>query len=138
MKPIILSIKKLFKIKSTDIYSQITLVYNDKCYMNLNNLVEISVIGLASMTISDKMSNKQRLYVTEIEAQINDDFNCSDNLNTYVAETITGDKYLIGTGNRPYPIYECLTNFQSNISSKSGKSIKITYSALNPPLLIII
>lgn len=58
----------------------------------------------ASMTISDKLDNGTRTFNTKLTFYIWDDWMKGASRLSFLCLTVEGDKYLIGTGQRPYPV----------------------------------
>lgn len=90
----------------------------------------------ASMTITDKIENGQRIFQTKLVFKT-----CKSDLQgarglAFLAETIDGDKYLIGNNDRPYPVITASENHPNNYADSQLTEYVVTWnSTLKPPII---
>lgn len=135
--------------------------------MNLNNIVKISVVPShqligysrisdseasynedtffsaleikqpAQLTITDKIEDKQRIYTSKLTFKICKKWIRNAHHISFLVESMSGQKYLIGTDTHPYPIITQQEIHPDNYKDNQLTEVNVTYnSVLIPPIII--
>ncbi len=91
----------------------------------------------AQLTIADKIEDKVRLFQSKLVF-----YSCEDALvdldrSAFLCEAIDGKRYLIGTGDRPYPVVTQQENHPSNGSDSQLTEVTVTWTCTKRPPIII-
>lgn len=133
-----LNIKKIEKTSANELLSMVA-VPGYRAF-TLNNIVwtEIPMIKTAEMQIQDKIENKQRIFTTNVKLLTTDLLNLEAYDIVFKVTTVDGKAFIIGSDQSPYPVLTNSMEFPKEYSGKSGNTVTITYTALNPPLLLTV
>ena len=80
----------------------------------------LSIKVPARLTISDKIDNGVRIYLTDLARW------------AYRCKTADGKFYLIGTDERPYPVGTVTTNHPDNMTDNQLSEVTVSYTSGNP------
>lgn len=97
----------------------------------------LCIIGLASVDIATKVENKQRIFTAKLEFKTIDDPGNDRDKYCYLLTDVTGRRFLIGTGERPYPMLSTSELAPNTPAGKSGCTCTVTYTNLFGPLSVL-
>ena len=108
--------------------TNIQLVKNDKVMLNYwRNFTEHPIAGLAQCEVSQAVDNGTRLTTVKLSYHSA----CAldvDNLRlAWRITTVTGEQYLIGTTEQPFPVTIVQNNFPDEETEKSGYTVTVTW-----------
>ena len=98
---------------------------------------EIPIIGLASATVKDKIENNQRIFTTELSFRTCTPLLPEPQKLCFLLTTVSGDRYLLGSHQRPYPLVTNSQNFPGSASAASGNVVKVDYTGPFPLLKVL-
>lgn len=89
---------------------------------------EIPIVGLAKCEVSSKVDNKSRTFTTVLSARLCSQFDAREKNFAFLARSVNGDRYLIGTALRPYPLINTTNTLPSSPTEPSGCSLMVEYT----------
>lgn len=98
---------------------------------------KIDIIGMASIEVTDKIDNKQKVFTTKLvfktvsRPELDYDHFC------YRLTTVMGKRYIMGTKERPYTVFTTTENYPGSASDKAGCTCTVTYTNLFPLLTVL-
>lgn len=92
------------------------------------NFADLPLVNLASMEVASKVENKSRLFTTTIKALLSEHFEVANRQLAFLVTTVSGDKYLIGTNESPFPIANTSDIFPDKPSDQSGCTLTVEYT----------
>lgn len=97
----------------------------------------VSFKAPALLTIADKEEDGCRIYQTKLAFKTCDDWVLGLKRCSYLCETVSGIRYLIGTGDRPFPVISQAQTHPDNFADSQLTEVSVSYSAAEmPPTLI--
>lgn len=99
---------------------------------------EIPMIKTAEMQIQDQIENKQRIFTTNLKLLTTELLNIEQYNLVFRVTTVDGKSFIIGSSQSPYPTVTNSMDFPKEYTGRSGNTVTITYTALNPPLLLTV
>lgn len=100
--------------------SEVTLQY-------WRNFIELCLVGLASVDVSQAIDNGSRLTTIKLTARTTSDFDVNHRRLAWRVTTVEGDQYLIGTTEQPFPITTVANDFPDKPTEQSGKKITVSW-----------
>lgn len=98
---------------------------------------EISINGLASCEISEKISNNEKIFLKKLQFHTCSPFFTALRHYCYRLTTVTGSTFLLGTADRPYALVTNDESMPSATTAKSGVTVTITHESTLPLLAIL-
>ena len=95
----------------------------------------LNTVGLSSVEKSEKIENKVRIYTSKLTALLPEGFEVGNKKLCFRVTTVSGQRFLIGTDKRPYPIVTFNENYPNSPSTRCGSTMTVTYSNTIPMLL---
>jgi hypothetical protein len=92
---------------------------------------EIDVIGEANCETDSEPDNNSQLEKVDLKFNTLDDIPTDSPL-AFIVETVSGNKYVIGTKERPYPIVKISTATGTPDGNPSVRKVEVTYKAKRP------
>lgn len=83
----------------------------------------------AALTIEDKIEDKQRIYSSKLVYYTCDKWPESVQRMAYLCETADGDRYLLGSHDRPFPLATRKSTHPNNYSDSQLTEVTVTYSS---------
>lgn len=133
-----LNIKKIEKASANELLSLVVLPGYRAFTPSDIVWTEIPMIKTAEMQIQDKIENKQRIFTTNVKLLTANLLNFEASDIVFKVTTIDGRSFVIGSSQSPYPVLTNSMEFPKEYSGKSGNTVTITYTALNPALLLTV
>ena len=97
----------------------------------------IDIMELVGVTIEDSYENNQKVYTTTATFNTCDKKHMTLRQAVFRLTSVDGQRYLIGTDSRPYPIIKERNPFPEKPADSAMKTVTITWKAPYPLLLII-
>ena len=94
------------------------------------NFTRLPMVGLASVEVSDKIENKQRVFVSKLAVFLPERFEVGN-------KTVSGEYFMLGSGDRPYSLITSTDTIPDTLSSRCGSAMVATYTGILPLLRII-
>ena len=91
----------------------------------------------AQLTISDKLEDKVRLYLSKLVFYLCADTYVDSDRMAFLCETIDGKRYLIGTAERPFPIVTQQEIHPANGSDNQLTEVTVSWTTAKRPHIII-
>lgn len=95
----------------------------------------LDTVGLSSVETSEKIENKVRIHTSKLTALLSEGFEVGNKKLCFRVTTVSGERFLIGTDKRPFPIVTFSENYPSSTSTRCGSTMTVTYSNTIPMLL---
>lgn len=95
----------------------------------------LDTVGLSSVETSEKIENKVRIHTSKLTALLPEGFEVGNKKLCFRVTTVSGERFLIGTDKRPFPIVTFSENYPNSISTRCGSTMTVTYSNTIPMLL---
>lgn len=74
----------------------------------------LPIVGLAALETTEEMENGVRLHTTKLSATLEETFVFPERPVAFLASSVNGSRFLIGTAQRPFPLVSQNTNMPSN------------------------
>lgn len=91
------------------------------------NFIELDIVGLASIEVSQTTENGSRLSTVKLMALTTTPFKVGNRRLAWRVTTITGNQYLIGINEQPFPISTVTENFPDKATEQSGTTVKVEW-----------
>ena len=99
-------------------------------YFDFSSFEEIADIRKpAALSVEEKIEDGQRLFNTKLVFYICEDWIEDIKRKAFLCETIDGDRYLIGTEERPYPVVTRKTTHPNNYKDNQLTEVTVTYTS---------
>lgn len=106
-------------------------IFNRSIYLKGSVRFEkVEIIGLASVEVTDKIENKQRVYTTKLVFKTRHDQGFHKERSCYRLTSVTGKQYILGTKERPYPLFNSTDIIPNSPEDKTGCTCTVTYTNL--------
>lgn len=127
MKQLLQNIKTVEYIETKYLLNA-TMVHNDNILLNYwRNFAELYIDGLAKVEVDEAVDNGSRLSTVKLTAHTACNFIVDHRKLAWRVTTVTGEKYLIGTTEQPYPITTVSSDFPDKETERSGQTITVTW-----------
>lgn len=91
------------------------------------NFIELCLVGLADVEVSQTVDNGSCLTTVKLTARTTSDFAVDNRRLAWRITTVTGEQYLIGTTEQPFPVTTVANDFPDKATSQSGKKITVSW-----------
>lgn len=120
---------KSIRYIETRLLRHITIVPGLGVMLNFwRNFKEIPLTDLASMEVASKVDNKSRLFTTTIKALLPERFRVNNRKLAFLVTTVSGDRFLVGTCESPFPIVNTSDMFPDAANGQSGCTLTVEYT----------
>ncbi len=127
MKQLLQNIKMVEYIE-TKYMLNATMIHNDKILLNYwRNFSELYIDGLAKVEVDEAIENGSRLSTVKLTAHTACNFIVDHRKLAWRVTTVTGEQYLIGTTEQPFPITTVANDFPDKETERSGQIITVTW-----------
>lgn len=93
-----------------------------------NDFEKVDIIGLASVEVTDKVENKQRVYTTKLVFKTSSALEQDTDKYCYRLTSVYGTQFLLGTKERPYTLYNSVEIRPDSPTDKTGCTCTVTYT----------
>lgn len=98
---------------------------------------EINIIDLVDVKMDDAIENKEKVYTSVVSFQTPDKIPSSGGHLAFRLTTIDGNRFLLGTSQRPYPIIKESNPFPGKVGDSTMKTVTVTWKSTSPLLYIV-
>ena len=91
------------------------------------NFMDLCLVGLASVDVSQHVENGSRLTAVKLTAHTTDDFHVDHRRLAWRVTTVDGKQYLIGINEQPFPVTTVSDNYPDKSTEPSGKIITVSW-----------
>lgn len=89
---------------------------------------ELPLVNLASMEVASKVENKSRLFTTTIKALLSEHFDVANRKLAFLVTTVSGDRFLVGNLESPFPVVNTSDAFPDKPADQSGCTLTVEYT----------
>lgn len=130
-------IKKI-EICEASALTNIILSGDNSCRIDQSvNFTEINIVGLADANVESAQENNQVLYTTTVSYKTKDKTLDGKRKVAFLLTSINGNRYLVGTHMRPYPVMKESNPFPSNPVNSILKEVTVTWKNVTPMLSVL-
>lgn len=133
----LVSIKKVERCPATALANTEQIFNLGILLKGYNDFEKIDIIGLASVEITDKVEDKQRVYTTKLLFKTASSPDMDEDKFCYRLTTVAGSQFLLGTKDRPYTLFSSVELLPDSPTDKTGCTCTVTYTNLFSHLSII-
>lgn len=120
---------KSIKIIETRLLRNLTIIPGMGVMLNFwRNFADLPLVNLASMEVASKVENKSRLFTTTIKALLSEHFDVANRRLAFLVTTVSGDRFLVGNNESPFPITNTSDIFPDKPSDQSGCTLTVEYT----------
>lgn len=101
-------------------------------FTKINNLV-----GLAAVKMEDEVKNRQRIYSITLTFQVACKRVVPLKHQSFLLTTVSGERLLVGTDARPYPIIKESNPYPDKPGDSVLKTVTVSWNTLHPMLAIV-
>lgn len=135
MSSILKHIKKVEIIEAKHLVNS-TIINDNSILLQIYRPFSIlDTVGLSSVETSEKIENKVRIHASKLTALLPEGFEVGNKKLCFRVTTVSGERFLIGTDKRPFPIVTFSENYPNSTSTRCGSTMTVTYSNTIPMLL---
>lgn len=127
MTQLLQNINKVEFIETRYLSNMVLLGNNEVSLQYWRNFIELCLVGLAAVDVSQAVDNGSRLTTIKLTARTTSDFAVDNRRLAWRITTVTGDQYLIGTTEQPFPVTTVANDFPDKATSQSGKKITVSW-----------
>lgn len=111
----------------------------DRCIFlkECDSFEQVPIIGMASVEITDKLENKQRMFTTKLVFKTADSPGFEKDMYCYRLTSVSGKSFMLGTKSRPYSLFNSSEVIPGAPSDKAGCTCTVTYINLFSLLTIL-
>lgn len=91
------------------------------------NFQPLPLVGLAQCEVTSKLQDNSRSFTTVLTCRLSEHFNVADRQLAFLVTCVNGDRFLIGSAERPYPVVNTTDSMPGNVSDPSGCSLNVQY-----------
>lgn len=88
----------------------------------------LDTVGLSLLDISDKIESKSRIITQKLTSYLPERFEVANRKYCFLITSVSGEQFLIGTGERPYPIVTFTDTTPDSTASKCAVTMVATYT----------
>lgn len=88
----------------------------------------LPIVGLAALETSEEMENGVRLHTTKLSATLEETFVFPERPVAFLASSVNGSRFLIGTAQRPFPLVNQNSVLPSNSTENCITELVVTLS----------
>ena len=89
------------------------------------NFTRLPMVGLASVEVSDKIENKQRVFVSKLAVFLPERFEVGNKKLCFRLRTVSGEYFMLGSGDRPYSlITDRIPQYHIQVLAQLGGQIR--------------
>lgn len=108
--------------------SNMVLLGNDAVSLQYwRNFNELCLVGLADVEVSQAVDNGSRLTTVKLTARTTSDFAVNNRRLAWRVTTVTGEQYLIGTTEQPFPVTTVGDYYPDKATEQSGKKLTVSW-----------
>lgn len=89
----------------------------------------LPIVGLAALETSEEMENGVRLHTTRLSATLEETFVFPERPVAFLASSVNGSRFLIGTAQRPFPLVNQNSVLPSNSTENCITELVVTLSS---------
>lgn len=89
----------------------------------------LPIVGLAALETSEEMENGVRLHTTKLSATLEETFVFPERPVAFLASSVNGSRFLIGTAQRPFPLVNQNSVLPSNSTENCITELVVTLSS---------
>ena len=89
----------------------------------------LPIVGLAALETSEEMENGVRLHTTKLSATLEETFVFPERPIAFLASSVNGSRFLVGTAQRPFPLVSQNTNLPSNSAENCVTEMVVNLSS---------
>lgn len=97
----------------------------------------IELVGMAAFSFSSKKEKGTTTYTSKVSADIAENFTPSAARYAYLLTEVSGDVYLLGSSEPPYPLTSISWDAGDKPSDKACGKLEISYTERYPPLKVL-
>jgi hypothetical protein len=134
MSSILKHIKKVEIIEAKHLVNS-TIINDNSILLQIYRPFSIlDTVGLSSVETSEKIENKVRIHTSKLTVLLPEGFEVGNKKLCFRVTTVSGERFLIGTDKRPFPIVTFSENYPNSTSTRCGSTMTVTYSNTIPML----
>lgn len=92
----------------------------------------LPIVGLAALETSEEMENGVRLHTTKLSATLEETFVFPERPIAFLASSVNGSRFLVGTAQRPFPFISQNTILPSNSAENSITGLVVNFTSQIP------
>lgn len=127
MQQLLQNIIKVEFIETRYLKNMVLLGNHEVSLQYWRNFIELCLVGLASVDVSQNVENGSRLTTIKLTAHTTDDFHVDHRRLAWRVTTVEGKQYLIGINEQPFPVTTVSDNFPDKATEQSGKIITVNW-----------
>lgn len=127
MTQLLQNINKVEFIETRYLSNMVLLGNNEVSLQYWRNFIELCLVGLAAVDVIQAVDNGSRLTTIKLTARTTSDFAVDNRRLAWRVSTVTGEQFLIGTTEQPFPVTTVANDFPDKATSQSGKEITVSW-----------
>lgn len=106
----------------------VVVVHSDKVYLSYwRNFIHWPIAGLAQVEVDEAVDNGSRITTVKLTARSACELEHDQRQLCWRVTTVTGEQYLIGLPEQPFPITIVSNDFPDSPTEKSGQQVTVTW-----------
>lgn len=86
---------------------------------------ELPLVGLAECRCDSKVADKSRLYESSFSAALSEPFKPGTEPLAFLITTVSGDRFLVGQAEPPYPLTATSTSMPGRVADAAGYTLSV-------------
>lgn len=127
MTQLLQNINRVEFIETRYLSNMVLLGNNEVTLQYWRNFIELCLVGLADVEVNQAVDNGSRLTTIKLTARTTSDFGVDNRRLAWRVSTVTGEQFLIGTTEQPFPVTTVADDFPDKATSQSGKEITVSW-----------
>ena len=130
MAQLLQNITRVEFIETRYLHNLMLIGNNEVTLQYWRNFTELPIIGLADMEVSESIENGSRLTTVKLTARTACDYPAgAPRRHAWRVTTVTGEQYLIGTTEQPFPVTLVTDSYPGKSTEPSGKTITVVWQS---------
>lgn len=127
MTQLLQNINRVEFIETRYLSNMVLLGNNEVTLQYWRNFIKLCLVGLADVEVNQAVDNGSRLTTIKLTARTTSDFGVDNRRLAWRVSTVTGEQFLIGTTEQPFPVTTVANDFPDKATSQSGKEITVSW-----------
>lgn len=93
------------------------------------NFVRLPLVGIGGCEISSRTEDRSKTFTSVLSCLLSEDFDPANRPLSFMMETLQGEKFIIGTGEPPYPVVSTVDSLPAKMSEPSGCRLTVQWNS---------
>lgn len=92
------------------------------------NFIKLPLVGLALCEVTSKVQDNSRVFTFTLSGKLSAHFDVADRQLAILVTCVNGDRFLIGSNERPFPVINTTDSLPGTVTDPAGCTFSVQYS----------